>query len=219
MAKIMTSSSRSRESLSLRLSKLKSYHSTEKYIWDIGCDHGILGLSFAGLQEVQEINLVDPSEPVIDKLKDKIKDSYITTRVLIHHLPGQKMEIKSKNNLIYIAGMGGEEIGEIISSLLPQLDSTSMFIISPHRKILELRSLLGELPVSLVKEEVLFEDNQHYQILALRPHSLSRPVSAYGEELWLGDTGRAYLKHQLNFFRLHRDEASQKYLEYLKTRK
>src|SRR6476661_2613415 len=157
MARTTTSSSKSNRvgftkvGDSLRLTKLHSYHSTEENIWDIGCDHGYLGSSFKDSEIVKAIHLVDPSGPVIQNLKD----SYISVPNLkIHHQEGQYLFIDSNSNLIFIAGMGGKEIGEIISHLLPQLDSTSKFVISPHRKILELRALLNVMPISLLSEEV-----------------------------------------------------------------
>lgn len=210
-------SSRVGDRLSKRLLTLRNYHTNQKYIWDIGCDHGLLGLSFLETS-VTEINLVDPSLLVIKTLKSLPVDAYIQKRLLkIHHKEGQSLNIESKENLIFIAGMGGKEIGDIILSLLPQLDSSSQFVISPHRKILELRSLLHSLPLSLLSEEVILEDEQFYQILALKPGSSGEKVSLYGETLWQSPSGRDYLAHQLKVYQSHRDQASQAYFEYLKT--
>lgn len=217
MARIMMSSSRVGDTLSKRLGKLRSFYNHEKHVWDIGCDHGQLGLSFHNISSVENIHLVDPSLPVIDVLKQKLIDSYIT-KVKIYHQTGQSLSIKSSSNCIFIAGMGGKEIGEIITHVLPQLNSSSRLVISPHRKILELRSLLNKLPVSLIEEEVILEDDQFYQILILAPGK-GTPVSLYGENLWEGDTGKMYREHQLKAFGVHRDEASLSYVGFLRTRK
>lgn len=211
-------SSREGEKLSRRLETLASYHNNQNIIWDIGCDHGLLGLSFRDNSHVNEIHLVDPSKPVIDELQKKLKDSYISKPILnIHHQSGQSLTLpREKRNLIFIAGMGGTEIGEIVSSLHTQVDNDSLFVISPHRKILELRELLGKLPVSLIKEEVIFEDGQFYQIMALRAGP-GPGVSRYGMEIWKSETGKAYREHQIRFFTPHRDVASQSYVSFLKT--
>lgn len=217
MARIMMSSSKVGDALSLRLGKLRSYYNQEKHVWDIGCDHGQLGLSFHHISTVENIHLVDPSEPVINVLKQKLVDSYIS-KAKIYQQNGQSLSIKSSSNCIFIAGMGGKEIGEIITHVLPQLNSSSRLVISPHRKILELRSLLNKMPVSLIEEEVIFEDDQFYQILILSP-GIGTPVSLYGEKLWEGVTGSMYREHQVKAFGIHRDEASLSYLDFLKTRK
>lgn len=209
---------RAGESLSHRLSKLHSFYRGEKHIWDIGCDHGFLGLSFNDNQNVESINLVDPAAPVIEVLKKKLNDSYIT-KANIYHNKAQEINISTSSNCIFIAGMGGKEIGEILLHLLPMIDETSRVIISPHRKILELRSLLYSLPFTLLEEHLLEEEGQFYQMMALKKDPSGKKVSLYGEDIWNGNEGQKYLDHQLTFFSVHRDEASQGYVEYLKTRK
>lgn len=217
--KTTTSSSRAGEALSIRFKALQKYYLNHKHIWDIGCDHGLLGLSFVDYQEVQSIHLVDPSGPVIETLKKKVKDSYITIgKIFITHSKGQDLIIDSLSNCIFIAGMGGKEIGEIITKLLPQLDSSSRIVISPHRKILELRELLGQLPISLVSEEVIFENEQYYQILCLSPET-GHKVPPFGEEMWRSEVGKRYRDHQLKHFGPHTNEASKAYVNFLMTSK
>ena len=105
--------------------------------------------------------------------------------------------------------------GEILQNLLPQLDASSRIVISPHRKILELRKLLHYLPLILLEEKVLFEDGQFYQILCLTPGEGVK-VSLYGKDLWNDETGEAYLDHQVKTFSQHQDLASQEYVSYLR---
>ena len=215
MARTTTNSS-SRVGGSTRLTKLHSYYQNEKHIWDIGCDHGYLGSSFKDIESVEVIHLVDPSLPVIQSLKD----SYISIRkIMIHHNEGQRLTFNSPSNLIFIAGMGGKEIGEIIVHLLPQLDSASRLIISPHRKIIELRTLLSELPLSLTSEEVIEEDEQFYQILELTPNPHGMKVPVYGEQLWASHIGEKYRNHQLKHYKAHKDLASLGYVAYLESLK
>ncbi len=214
----MMSSSRVGDGLSRRLQALKDLHTNQKNIWDIGCDHGQLGLSFAG-SSVESIHLVDPSKPVIDELQKKVKDSYITqNKINISHKKGQKLIIDQNSNCIFIAGMGGKEIGDIIIHLLPQLDETSRIVISPHRKILKLRVLLHSLPLILNDEKVLFEEDQFYQVLCLIPGK-GKKVSFYGEGLWQSKAGEEYRQHQIKFFSPHQDLASIRYLDHLKALK
>lgn len=219
MAKAMMSSFKVGElPLSERLSSLKLYYTNEEHIWDIGCDHGNLGLSFVN-NKIKTINLVDPSRPVVDSLLKKTKDAYITNNALSILLKkGQDLIITQPSNLIFIAGMGGKEIGEIVLNLLPQLDFTSKIVISPHRKILELRALLNTLPISLIHEKVLLEDGQFYQILCLSP-VVGEKVTPYGDNLWSTEVGKNYLEHQLEHFSCHHERASQLYVDFLKTYK
>ncbi len=200
-----------------RLEALKSCYQGESHVWDVGCDHGFLGSSFLDESRVQKIFLVDPSLDVFEKLKD----SYITLdKIDLINQKGQELKIETKNNLIFIAGMGGKEIGEIIQSLLPHLQSCSRFVISPHRKILELRSLLHELPLKMEKEEVVWDKGQFYVILSLKPDITGeKKVSLFGDDLWQSETGEHYRQQQIQFFSLHKDEKSQQYIDFLRERK
>jgi tRNA (adenine22-N1)-methyltransferase len=201
-------------SLSSRLEKMKSFYSGQSFVWDIGCDHGLLGLSFLETNSVHEINLVDSSHEVMKVLKKKI-DSYITnTPINILCMKGQEIKMTPEGQCIFIAGMGGEEIGQIISRLLPQIGFNSQFVISPQRKILHLRALLRTIKVHLKSEELLFENDQYYQILVVAPGE-GRKVSLFGEDFWITSLGRNYLEHQKKYFSLHRDKASLDYASFL----
>lgn len=204
--------------LSFRLKTLRDYYRGESSVWDIGCDHGLLGLSFGDHPSIQEIHLVDPSEPVIVALKQYV-DAYITipdSILSIHHQSGQSVQLSSKSNLVFIAGMGGSEIQEIITHLLPQLTADDRLVISPHRKILELRKFLQESSLHLEEEISLYEGGQFYQILSLSLKAGSK-VSPYGEAVWRGEVGEKYKNQQIAAYGAHQDKASLKYLEYLKS--
>ncbi|WP_408096463.1 tRNA (adenine(22)-N(1))-methyltransferase TrmK [Peredibacter sp. HCB2-198] len=219
MDRTTTNSSRVGDSsLSLRLSTLHHQYQNETSIWDIGCDHGLLGLSFLNHEHVKAVHLVDPSDLVIKTLKDKFKATYISSpKLFIHHQPGQAVKLDPNSNCIFIAGMGGKEIGEIIQNLIPQLTSNDRLVISPHRKILELRVLLHSMNLDLLHEEVLKEDGQYYQIMVLAKSEKSGLIPLYGEKLWTSETGREYRIHQLKHFDLHQDVASRQYISFLKS--
>jgi tRNA (adenine22-N1)-methyltransferase len=206
-------SSKVERPLSARLNLLASYHTNEPIIWDIGCDHGLLGSSFLGHPDVEEIHLVDSSGRVVQNLKD----AYITTpKINILNKRGQELIIRNtKKTCIFIAGMGGLEVGRIIQSLSPQLGPDSRFVISPHRKILELRKFLGTFPISLLTETLIEENNQFYQILVLGNFA-GRKISPFGEELWDSPLGERYRRKTLLHFEHHKDELSLQYLNWLK---
>ena len=72
--------------ISQRLLTLRSFHTIEAHIWDIGCDHGKLGLSFNNENIVKKIYLIDPSFEVIDKLSKALKASDISQeKIKIFH--------------------------------------------------------------------------------------------------------------------------------------
>jgi tRNA (adenine22-N1)-methyltransferase len=211
-------SSKVGETLSFRLRTLASYYHQTKEIWDIGCDHGLLGLSFVGSPEVQEIHLVDPSGPVIDKLTTLI-DTHIPkghSLIKIEHKKGQEVQFETSfSKTIFIAGMGGKEILEIVQHLVGQMTSKDRLIVSPHRKIHELRHYLSNSKLKLFEEQVIEEDGQFYQILVLEKNLNLPNVSGFGQQLWESATGRRYLEHQLHHVEPHQDVVSRSYLQFL----
>lgn len=162
--------------------------------------------------------MVDPSLDVVKSLNKKLIDSYITKQPFIKvlHQRGQDVVLDQESKLIFIAGMGGKEIQEIIKNLIPQLTSSDRLVISPHRNILELRKSLQLSSLRLVDEVSLFEDGQFYQILCLET-SLGFPhVSLYGDKIWQGPVGEQYRQHQIRSFSPHQDQASKAYVDHLK---
>lgn len=218
---MMNFSSRAVDRLPHRLRHIRNCYENQDYVWDIGCDHGDIGISFLGHEKVKGVHLVDPSGPVIENLIKKIGhiDSYITKELFfkIIQKKGQNLKINTRNNCIFIAGMGGKMVGEIVESLYPQLSPEDLVVISPHRAILELRTKLNALSIKLINEEVIKEGKQFYQILTLKKIETGSNVSLYGEQIWHGSLGEEYKNDQIKHFTHHQDVASLAYVEHLRS--
>ncbi len=160
---------------------------------------------------------MDPSQDVIRLLKEKVAASYITRKAFIeiHMKRGQDVILGPNSKTVFIAGMGGKEIGGIIQNLIPQLTPADRLVISPHRNILELRQYLNSTELGLVNEVVIKEEGQFYQILCLVKCSEYPRVPLYGTKLWQGAMGVEYRGHQIRTFGIHQDELSMAYIAYL----
>ncbi|MFY7993814.1 MAG: tRNA (adenine(22)-N(1))-methyltransferase TrmK [Bacteriovoracaceae bacterium] len=193
--------------LSFRLAELASFYQSEESIYDIGCDHGLLGLSFK-------------TNPYSVDIISKTIDADITEPPYIFTLKinGQKAKIKKTNSLIFIAGMGGKTIIDILKNWSEEnLLNCSQIVLSPHRNLLELRAYLHHENFILVGERVLSENNQFYEVFSVtKSKNIGPRVSLYGEELWERPESANYLKHQLGYLEYHRDCQSLAYLNYLK---
>ena len=202
--------------LSERLATFASFYRGQDIIWDVGCDHGHLGLSFFKGEFSPKIHLVDPAAPVIRKLKEKVNDSYIPM-IHVFHQEGQEIKLDSKqSHFIFIAGMGGPEIIDILRRVLPQLKSGDELLISPHNKVLDVRTFLGESAPLLLSEGVLKEGGIWYPYFHLGLGG--RVISQYGDQIFEGESGRGYREHLLEKLSRHRDEESLRYLNFLKAR-
>jgi len=159
---------------------------------------------------------VDPSAPVIQNLKDS--DIPKSNKIILHHKKGQDITIPHPGeNCIFIAGMGGNEILEMAQHFLRSLRVGDDLIISPHRKVLELRKWLSTSAYRLKGEGVIFEDDQYYPFLQLSLDHSFGPVSLYGENLWKSLDGANYRIHQIQYFDKHQDSVSKEYVAYLRS--
>ena len=209
-----------KSSLSARLSFLSSFYTDFTEVWDIGCDHGHLGLSFLDFKTVKRINLVDPSDLVIKTLKSNIEDSYITIpdKIVIKHSKGQNLKIKNdEKKIIFIAGMGGKETKEILSHLENDLGPSDLILISPHKNILEVRAYLNSSSYRLFKEAVILENQYFYQVIAIGLLPSMSKVSPFGTEIWQSPLGESYRLSLLKTFKGHQDPLSREFVAYLES--
>lgn len=199
--------------LSKRLAHFAQFYQAQDIVWDIGCDHGQLGLHFLTHSHAPQINLVDPAKPVIDKLKEKVLDSDIP-RTAVFHSKGQDIKLdRSHSHFIFIAGMGGSEIIEILSNIFPQLKVSDLVFISPHTKVLDVRHFLRKQGDVLLKEGVLCDHGIWYPYFLLGQGGESCTV--FGESIFLGEEGENYKKHLIEKLSKHRDKQSKAFLNFL----
>lgn len=199
--------------LSKRLAHFAHFYQSQNIIWDIGCDHAHLGLSFLSHQASPAIHLVDPALPVITKLKERIATDI--PRVKIFHQAGQEVIIeKNLTHFIFIAGMGGLEIISIMEKLLPQMKRGDLLFISPHNKVLEVREFLQAQGEWLQQEDIIEEAGVWY------PHFLlgveGRPISSYGQEVFMGEMGARYRQYLLERLSRHQDAQSKDFLNFIR---
>ena len=188
-------------------------------LWDIGCDHGLLGLSAPGLRpRLKEVHFVDPSDPVITVLENTI-DAHIPKplfKITLHKQAGEELTIPATDNVFIIAGMGGMSILRILAHLRQQSRESDQFVIAPNRDIWTVRAALHEAGWGLRGERLVEEGGQFFQLLALAPIKTVRAVSLYGEDFWQSVVGERYKSHLLDKMSVHRDAASLALLQWLR---
>lgn len=203
--------------LSHRLKTIAELTDNPEIIWDIGCDHGHLGMSFINHILVKEIHLVDPSIDVINSLRKSIDSDIPKPKIFLHHMKGQEVVPRNEyRNSVFIAGMGGKEIKEILTHLYSRLSLNDEIIISPHRDILKLREYLSQSAFRLVTEKVVCDGGRFYQMIKLSLIPSLPTVSIYGESLWQGEVGAAYKEYLLSHFQHHRDPLSSDFVRFLR---
>jgi tRNA A22 N-methylase len=200
-------------SLSARLLRLLTLAGKGEELWDIGCDHGLVG-RWARLEgHFKRVHFVDPAPLVVERLKNFI-DTDIPSPIPfeIHQKRADEIAVTKGENTFLMAGFGGQGMLQGLRHL--KNVSHSRIVLSPHRDHLKVRSYLHSENWGLEHEEILSEDGQFYQILVLAKDARKR-VSLYGEEQWESSAGKGYLSHLLDKLPLHQNQQDQDYLNYL----
>ncbi len=211
----MVSSMNSKFPLSKRLHTIFSLipHEGEDF-WDIGCDHGYLGINVGMHRSYKTVYLVDPSEEVQQKLKLSGADIPKVFNYKFIKEKGENLKVKNNSNVFVLCGFGGKQIMRAIESLSKQLMSPALFILSPHRDSAPLRQWLNEMKWSLLCECIVSEDDQFYEVLSVSNQE-GRGVSLYGDTQWLSEEGLAFKNHLLKILVNHRNSKDQAFLSYL----
>lgn len=207
----------SSKKLSQRLNTIIELAKEGSLAWDIGCDHGHVGVELYQQNRFQKIHFVDPSEQVINKLKQLVHSDIPLENHLIHHQKCDELFIdETQHQCFILAGFGGQQIVEGLMNIHSQLTVAARFIISPHRDYLAVRRYLNLGKWSQISENVVFEEGQFYPILVVDNTDKGPAVDLYGgKSFWQSPEGahwRESLRHRL---KRHQNEPDQCFLRYL----
>lgn len=149
--------------LSKRLKTIIDLVEPCELVYDLCCDHGLIGLNIYSNKISKNVIFNDQVDSIINKLEDKICDIYSYIPLGIDFLKKPAKEIKFKNkSTIVLVGIG---YGTIIR-ILPKIPQDCIIILSSHTKALELRSYLNN-KYELLDEVLVEENDKYYEILKI----------------------------------------------------
>ena len=127
--------------LRARLELLSSLLKTNQDLWDIGCDHGLLGEKFLAQSSIGKVYLLDKIPHLINRL-GKIHINEARVSCILHNAKQALTQSLSGN--VVLAGMGADTIIDILDAqtILPG----SQLILNPFKD----EQRLQELPYELV---------------------------------------------------------------------
>lgn len=168
-------------------------------IWDLCCDHGLLGLHLHEQFKSSEVHLVDQVEPIIDQLHAKYSERK-DGRLFIQQCSAEDINLTHHARQCFvIAGVGGETAAAIVLALTPKIEALLRsnekeshleppqidILISPNKHVFALRNVLAQLSITLIEEAFVTDKGRHHEHLFLRfQHQPTHRPSALGETLW-----------------------------------
>lgn len=150
--------------LSPRLQALLDLALPGQPLWDICCDHGLLGLKAIEMGSFPEVHFVDQVPHIIRNLAIRLVDFEPDNEVIECHLcAGQDIPIPVKGSVV-IAGVGAQTILDILTGLFQNGSlQAQRLILSPQKdekdfpsgfaQIFQGRWVLCEAPVIVIESD------------------------------------------------------------------
>ena len=126
---------------------------------DVGCDHGFVAKHALDTGDFESVIISDISKPSLEKAVTLLKD--YGTKVKAYHTDGVDA-FDGEPSVIFIAGMGGEEICSIISRIK---NKPNQLVLSPQKNSNKVRALLIKLGYK-IESDFTFYDKKYYDAIS-----------------------------------------------------
>jgi tRNA (adenine22-N1)-methyltransferase len=196
------------------------------HIWDCCCDHGLLGFHLMQRGLADTVHFLDSVAPLVDEVEAKLKtysrpseppadplSAGQPPRWAVHcqdlaslvlpERPGSCASTQA-DQLIIIAGVGGEKMVEFISAIQANNPGVTLeFLLCPVRYTYHLRQALIGANLGLISEQLVWENKRFYELIHVSSAS-SQVLSPVGSsQMWDLDQSphRRYLDQLLSHYR------------------
>lgn len=173
-------------------------------LWDLGCDHGRLGLALLEARRAERVHFVDRLPWLIDGVREHLAQ-YPSQRWSAQALDARDLTLKTTPcELVLLAGVGADQTLAILNALSERhADSTPEFLVAPSGPVFRLRHALSESGFRLLQENFVMERRRGYQLLRLtRAVEGTQQLSLTGRFWQRGDADHyEYLEQQLGHYR------------------
>ena len=191
------------------------------YIADIGADHGLLELFIALNFKDYHILAIENKEGPLTALKET---AGCLKNVDISHSDGLN-QVTPEYDTVVLAGMGGDNIINIISRNIKKLENIKHIIVDAHSFIPKVRQFLIDCGYDISKEKLVFEGGIYYNIISFKRNSHQKSYKSdeidFGYKLYLDPLFKNYKKSVLEKYKkvlddLEKANKKEKYAEIKK---
>jgi len=172
-----------------RLSAIADFINKDAVVADIGSDHGLLLKHLLDQGIISKSYGSDNKNGPFQRLQDVFREE---PRIEVYMASGLD-KLPADVDTVVIAGMGGALIAKILKEGRRQLAGIKRLVLGPHNQADIVRKTSRLLGFAIIKETVIEEDGQYYDIIALDKGSAAYDRS---ELLW----GPYNIKHPTDAF-------------------
>lgn len=163
--------------ISKRLQSIAYYiDSSDKYIYDVGCDHALLDIFLAKKYKKTKFDAIDISEKCIESAKITINKYGCSERINAYANNGLLNIKLVKNSTLVISGMGTHTIIEILNNC--DVSKLKKIIIQSNNDLELLRRYIVDLGF-IINRECSIYDKKFYVIIEFIPGSLKYTNTEY----------------------------------------
>lgn len=154
--------------LSRRLATLLAAVRAGEPLWDLGCDHGLLGLFAVAEDRASEVVLVDRSAAVIAALREKVEAHVadaLRPRVSVRLADAARLPAEPVSGTVVIAGMGADRIVRILDAFVaPNARAPLRLALQPEVRGDRVADWLERSRFSLLRRETVEERARTYDV-------------------------------------------------------
>lgn len=139
-------------------------------VYDVGSDHAHLALFLLKSKKVKKVvNIELNTKPLTHGMYNLTKEGLInkTSNIINDGLKNITRKTKSQPNYICIAGMGGNNIIEILKNKDKKLNSC-YYILQANTEFVLLRKWLAKNKWKVLQEQTCFDRKHYYQIMLVK---------------------------------------------------
>ncbi|MBR2524527.1 MAG: SAM-dependent methyltransferase [Clostridiales bacterium] len=137
---------------------------------DVGSDHGLLSVYCLRNDMFERAVLTDINQGPADRSLAAIRENLLEDRAEVMVTDGLSGVPVGDNDVIVIAGMGGNNIRDIIGRFMedhPEFPSGVRFILQPQKSVPELREWLSDKGFEIKDEDAVYEAGFYYCVLVV----------------------------------------------------
>lgn len=145
-------------------------------IWDLCCDHGMIGLLAYSQGGFPALHLLDRAKSVMENLRQNLLSfpPRNPEQVYTYCQDAMSVHVPSTQSNIILAGIGSKAIVRILQNLLPRLRGDHRFVLSTQSQLSFLESFILERnELSLKRSFDLIERGRNRRIYVL---DFARPI-------------------------------------------
>jgi len=150
--------------ISNRLKSIASFVPNNTNVADIGSDHGYLLIQLFDSGHTGLLLGVENKKGPFETLKLNVNKNKYKNKINISYSDGLN-DVTNEYSTIVIAGMGADNIIEIVNQNINKLAFINNIIVDSHTKTYEIRHFFVNLGYKIDKEVILLEDNFFYEII------------------------------------------------------